>query len=588
MKRLFCLLSLVFVCLSASAQISLSPKSSIMKSGQQMQFQASSLVGQWTACSGTITQTGLYTAPQVDQTTGSCVAAVSADFSSVAVSFLDITPTSLSSVNGPAAYQWAYTGTAAIPTPATAPFSATDPAGTIKADSTLSPNAHIVRLTDAMTGCSVWANNTTGPGSFYSTASGGDEDVNTNSTETLVQTRCSGGTSYVVGLNPKTLQVLGHSDKLCGGAFTFSQVRDNVAYCRPGSGRVVTVDGVSVKANGMSVYSLTFPYNTSLNCGETSCPDSSQKPIWRLVVDFAAVCAAAPTTGPKWSSIVSVENGDTVFSEAFSWVGGQDTGHLLFAYTPGVGCQTVDTAGNGVSPLWYSSVNAAPQVMVSGTTGAPLQMSFSTIHDSTANPNWIAIPHEACTGVDCGQAGHGPVLWKSGTNVMYSTAAMKQFSGHHSLGLSYFYNDNWSTVSHPFANLGGADYIVGWNQTQGCAGCADDHFQADRLNDDNPIVGANGGSGSEVYAMLTTTPPLPSNGTLFNGGNPKYRFVKTYSSGVVPQNNFWAQYSIGAPGQRRTIFCWASDMLSQLGQVAANGGTTVNRSDEFCTGLAGQ
>jgi hypothetical protein len=560
----------------ATDTLSLTPNSPQIVAGHQLQFSARSSSGtplNWFACSGSVDNNGLYTAPVYEHPTTSCVVVTSdANPGRGTVQFVTILPP-----NGPPTYQWAYAGNTKIPTPATAPFTVTDPAGTIKTDSTLSPNAHIVRLTDANTGCRVYYNSKSqGPGSFLSTPGGGAEDVITNSTETIVQAKCSGSTSYVVGLNPRTLQVLGHSGVVCSGTFTFSQSEDNVAYCRPGSNTKITVNGANVTANGMQVYALTFPYNSSLNCGHATCPDVTQPPTWSLVVDLTKVCAQVPAGNPTWTSTLSVEAADTMINLAASWVGGQDTAHLNFTYIAGQGCQTIDTVGNGVSPLWYRSQTSAPEIVINGLTGQPLQASWSTIHNTVANAEWINIVHQACTGVDCGLA-----LWKVGTNMM----VLHKWTGHKSLGQSYFFNDSWPQDAHPFSNLT-QTYHLGWFQVPGCPTCRDDHFQADRLNDSNPNVGTSGGAGGEVYALDVSVPPSASIGSVNVGGNKRWRFVKTYTSGIVSQNNFWAQYAIGAPGQKRTIFCWATDMLGQLGTLPyAN---PLNRSDEFCVGLAGQ
>jgi hypothetical protein len=94
MKRYLSFLSLLFVCAvtTLSAQITISPKNVSMQSGQQYQFKASTIVGQWLTCSGTVTDSGLYTAPPVTQKTTSCVGVVSADYASVSVAVVSVSP----------------------------------------------------------------------------------------------------------------------------------------------------------------------------------------------------------------------------------------------------------------------------------------------------------------------------------------------------------------------------------------------------------------------------------------------------------------------------------------------------------------
>lgn len=490
--------------------------------------------------------------------------------------------------DGPPTYAWATRTNAVIPTPTVAPFHATDLAGTIKTDSTLSKGAHIVRLTDGKNVCSGGPAGGNGQ-SADATPTGGDNDAISNTTETAWLVTCSGANKFIVAMNPKTLKVLSHSASLLGGSFSPSTVSDNLWFWKAPQGKTVVINGVKTVSNGTTLYSLTFPYTGGTECGFSTCMNPAALPTYAVVVDLVKSCAQIPGA-PHWQTELSVENLDTVVSEGMSFTGGQDTGHIVVAYNPKTGvCQTMDFMGNGTNPLWYATKTATPVVGINAFNNKPLVCVFDTLHSTSSNGKYAGAGHQQTTGADCGT--HGPFLWEFGTpKISPLGLAPKQASGHSSLATTGRTNDNWPQVFHPFTDLF-TTFAVGWPQVVGCTTCLDDHHQADRYNNPPfPTLGASGAAGGEVYAIPLDLPPAilcNSSSKPNTCGNPKARFVKTYSSGTIDLS-FEAQWAIGAPGQKRTVFCWTTDMLKQLGTHLNWNGTTSPTSDVFCTGLAKQ
>jgi len=446
------------------------------------------------------------------------------------------------------------------------------PAGTVIVDNTVSPGAHILRLTDRSMQSEA----------FNATEGGETRDYVSNTTETVLYTPSSGGSIWLVSINPKTLQRIANSPGgVCNGSFKWSTVQDNVGFCLLDNNQTATVNGQTVTGDSLTTYKLTFAYGIGLNCGFNNCVDVTQPPVWTLFASFANDCSEAQIA-PTWRSAVSIASSDTVVSASYSTAGGQDTGHLSFLDNVSTKtCKTVDWAGNGVSPLIYPKLSGTPVVAMNGFTSQPLQCVFSTIHASSLTNLWLQAAYEAATGRDCsGFNAESPMLWDQSGVTIYPMSTIQYSAGHSAMDEENWYSNN--LYAFPLSNLA-SGALIGNISTPGCSTCYDDHFSADWLHLGWPLIGTTGGRGGEVWALSP-------------GGGPVMRFVKTYSSGDngrniptgQPQNLFEAESSIGGSGQGRTIYCFTSDMLGQLGTFTDNQGNQWLQSDVFCVGLAGQ
>lgn len=464
--------------------------------------------------------------------------------------------------------------TATIQTPNPAPFTTSTPLNSTGTDASLS-SLLISRVTDS----TICSNNAVG------TKSGGDEDVDSNVSETLLALHCDNGVGYVVGFNPTTLQVGQHNITQvanCPGPDGFSRNNDLLYYCRPGYNANTPLG----KANGSTVYSITFSYSpTDTSCGKPAgqCPDPTSG-VWAVFYDFAT-CPQAPT-GPVTSGStlgVGTSGNDVPLTQDLSWTGGQNTARYEFAYDPtSKGCYTLDTQGNGVSPVEYDP-NGTSKVVTNQASGQPINAIWY-IHDSSTNGKYVSVGDTTmsgyqCVGSDC-PTSDGPFFWDWINNTMGSANELLE-SGHSSTSESLYINEtNPGIYIRPLDNL--SDYT----KIGTFVDVTDSHFAGDVHNDTAPIVGATGGLAysndwiapyrDEVFALdITGSGPT----------NTIWRFTHNFSSGSVTTCDFYCAWAIGFVGQQRDIFCWSSDMLGQLG-ASVVGGQTVNRSDMFCVKLA--
>ena len=174
------------------------------------------------------------------------------------------------------------------------------------------------------------------------TVSGGDIDLMTSLHAQYVLIRGEGGpnwmfqTSVVNGALQNATNG-GENPSLAVGAtaFSFSRVSENVYYyVNPSTG---LLEQATINSGTPMTSTLTsnayFPFNI-------------------------ANCPAAPSGTPNWFSSLTVSVNDSVFMFSAGWgVTEQGDAHLAFAYSPTLGCSTLDLAPNGTSSTygnWYS------------------------------------------------------------------------------------------------------------------------------------------------------------------------------------------------------------------------------------------
>jgi hypothetical protein len=476
----------------------------------------------------------------------------------------------------PPNYSCLYGGTD-VQLPGTPPFSMATPANTVVRLPDLS-QGKMVRITDTSFGttCAPWS----------ATHSGGDYDVITNWTGTMLLVTC-GGSAEVLGFNPTTLQVTNLSQvqtsfktlNKCTGPSAWSRMKSksNVLFCKPQANEIRPL-GLTT---GTQLYSLTFSFAKGNLCGtgNGTCPDPTAAATWSLVFDFAS-CPQASSAPILAGSILGTGPNDSIFTNAMSWTGGQNTAHYQFAYIPGVGCSTLDTQGVGGAQVYLANGVIEPAINLS--TGNPLVANW-WIHDNTTNGTWIAVSKENCVGVDCGVNTDAPELWLPNTQAVQMLSAVSGTGGHESMSKSYIQNaGNPTQWRRPISNLNDPLLIFQLPAYPNC--CQDGHFNANISNDTAPIIAASGGPlptdiqpaqyYSEIYLMSV------------DGSMKGWRCCHTYSSGSAAAG-FEGEYAIGAPNQSRTMFCFSSDMNGALGTITV-AGITSNRTDVFCAGLAGQ
>jgi hypothetical protein len=434
-------------------------------------------------------------------------------------------------------YSHLYSGTD-VQLPGPPPFKATSPINTVVTLPDLS-HAKMVRVTGpALTSLC--------PVSFVSTQSGGSQDITTNVDGTKMLVTCNGAT-FVLGFNPKTLQVTNPTKIVnkCVGNPAWSRVNPNILYCRPEKSTIVLA---------MLITDPSLPATVTTE------------------VDFAN-CPRALNTEVSVGSVLGVGNEDQVFTSDLTWVGIQDSAHLQFAYSPSVGCSTLDTQGNGASPMVYFP-NGGAYPAINAFTWAPVNATWS-IHDSQSNGLWIesSIAGGTCTGMDCNPSSDAGVLWLVGSNTLEMMNEAPVSSGHGGVGVDLVYNmgNPNMIVRHITDMMHRSNAFVYPN----C--CQDHHPSFSHKSDLDAIIDVTGGP------FIIQKPGAYYNEVVVWQNGKALRPGHTYSSGT-PSAGFEGEYGIGAPNQPRSVFCFTSDMGGALGTIP-NG---LNRSDVFCLGLVGQ
>ncbi|MGA9980184.1 MAG: hypothetical protein WBQ08_16315 [Candidatus Sulfotelmatobacter sp.] len=211
-------------------------------------------------------------------------------------------------------------------------------------------------------------------------------------------------------------------------------------------------------------------------------------------------------------------------------------------------------------------------------TGQPLQATW-TIHDSYNNGEYVQVSIARCKGPDCPKK-DGPPIWQAGTANVTVVGDFPHPTGHNSMSASEFFNSSNPTFQSRLLSSPAPATTVG---RFACGPCQDQHFVGDVKNDANPLLGTTGGTPNQEW-----TAPYKSElwGLSTDGSGTVWRFAKTYSTGTAA-SNFEGRYAIGSASQDRTIFCFTSDMLGQLGTYM-NGKRAHNRTDVFCVGLTGR
>ena len=443
---------------------------------------------------------------------------------------------------GPPNYPKAYTGTTVIQA-GTAPFTSSSPIGTVVR--LASPyNMRMSRITGPTLSCDgtqAW---------FTIPGGGGPAGRITNITSTLLAVVTAGNEACVMGYNASSMQVwpMTTLPTLCPGLSGFSERDPSVWYCLANANHTTPLG----KANGTTLYAVTFAPLTGTLCGNTQqCYDPTSA-SWSVVIDFG-ICPLATIGNPTWHSNLGIDVNDANFDVGLSWTGGQNTGHLIFVYNSAAKtCSTVDITGDGAHPYVYRDFSLSGSVMQNYMDGTSLYASYSGLHETNLGNGWGIISAAKCTGYDCG-TGNGDTYFRLSD---YSAANINVYSyssGHGAWTATEFENyGNPAIYLRPLSNLASVTKIARF-------GCVEDmHVSGDPRNDVNPLIGASG-------SVATTTWTVPDCNEVVGislDGLTIFRFSPTWSSG--PGTNFYGQYGItGTSFDRQTAFL-TSDMLCQI------------------------
>ena len=303
--------------------------------------------------------------------------------------------------------------------------------------------------------------------------------------------------------------------------------------------------------------------------------DRVNPPTPQFLYDFTSSPNCLPAGfEATWQSRGGVSADDTAFAMGYSNKGGQGTGIYAVVYKVGSGCSVLNTSTGQVSGDWG----------VKGTIGRPERW---TIHNTkiSKDGNWLIIAKENCLITTCST---GPYFWQIGTTNVISCGDGGLGSGHWTEGYTHWVNNHNTPVGSEamrlFALPSSVINITPYLPSSGINGILDQHLS---WNNADPLDNV-------PFASSTWMPLSPFTGPWYNEiigvatdrSGTIWRFAHTF---ITARNqNFSVKYGIGSVSQDGRFFAFSSDWMSTLGSEsgAKNCATGINcRGDVFVVEL---
>jgi hypothetical protein len=293
--------------------------------------------------------------------------------------------------------------------------------------------------------------------------------------------------------------------------------------------------------------------------------DRNNPPSPQLVFDFTSSRACLPAGfDVTWQSKGGVSAGDTVFGMAYSSTGDQGTGIYAVAYKVGSGCTILNTQTGQVTGDW-------------GATG-PIDIKDRwTIHNAklSKDGNWLIVAPQGCTSSSCSQ---GPYFWQIGTTHVSSCGDGKtggqRCGGHWTEGYSHWMNnnDNGKQVIRPLSQPTAFDELTS-TLPPGIRVPLDEHAS---WNNADP-------ADSLPFFLTYWSPITPFPAAWYNeitGVAPDrsgrvWRFAHSF---ITAQSQiFSTSYGIGSVSQDGRFFIFSSDWMGTLGSQSESPTCKVGR-----------
>ena len=301
--------------------------------------------------------------------------------------------------------------------------------------------------------------------------------------------------------------------------------------------------------------------------------DRTKPPSPQSAFDFTTVRNCLPATfSPTWQSKGGVSAGDLVFGGAYSNSGSQGTGIYAVAYKAGSGCSLLNTETGQVSGDW-------------GTKGAINIPDRWTIHNAklSKDGNWLILMPQTCTSSSCSK---GPYFWQVGTTNVRSCGDAGQCGGHWTEGYSHWVNNNNSPlgneVSRAFSEMTTRNLTT--NLPRAIITPFDQHQSWNNADpaDSLPFM-------ASTWSSVTPFPAPWYNeiiGVAADGGGKIWRFAHTFVT--ARSQDFSTLYAIGSVSQDGRFFLFSSDWMGTLGSESGSQRCTIGkdcRGDVFVVEL---
>jgi hypothetical protein len=424
---------------------------------------------------------------------------------------------------------------------------------------------------------------------------GSADDIAFNTDSTLFFVSNSGGTHYLVELNPTTLAIArpyatntsgcplnaGNCSvrggwAVSGTSLAFSEVNANTLYAGKGTQiQSYTFDAPNFVTPPNPVTVFDFQENAPAGCTGTACN-----------------CLPSDFGTPTWTDDPGTVLGDAMFGRAFSSVNyhvgsntGQNSGFLVGVWQAGKGCLMYNTSTGAISAdLGWSgtsglSCSATSSPQCTGTSTAPGTFAIHNIKFNRPG-NRMAIAWTNCLSGTCRP--NVPYIWDltAPTTVSISEDTPGLNSGHWALGQLGMINDpGQKTGQYVYRQTPTSARAVNDVPSPVCTKSLDGHqaWQMANATDSNPFGFTRTTNSLGTFGLLPFDQPstygnCPWWGEIdlaaMDGSMQVFRKALTFNTGFNPSFN--VQNAIAEFSQDGRFVIVGSDWFNSLGNAASN------------------
>ena len=302
--------------------------------------------------------------------------------------------------------------------------------------------------------------------------------------------------------------------------------------------------------------------------------DRTNPPAPQAVYDFTSSrnCLPAGFTA-TWKTMGGVSGDDTAFGVAFSNAGNQGSGVYAVVYKVGSGCSVLNTQTGQVGGDW-------------GAKGTINIADRWTIHNVklSKDGNWMVIARTACTSTRCSDA---PYFWHVGTTTVSSCGDGGHCSGHWTEGYTHWVNCNNSPMANQvIRSFSEATFATNLTTRFPAAIVAplDQHQSWNNVDpaDSLPLF-------STTWSTISPYPAPWYNEIIAvaaDGSGTTWRFAHNFVT--ARSQRFSTAYAIGTISQDGRFFIVSSDWMGKLGSESGTPSCTIGsdcRGDVFIVEL---
>jgi hypothetical protein len=302
--------------------------------------------------------------------------------------------------------------------------------------------------------------------------------------------------------------------------------------------------------------------------------DRTTPPSSQLVYDFTSSRNCLPAGFVEtWKTKGGISGDDTVFGMAYSSTGGQGSGIYAVVYKVGSGCSVLNTQTGQVGGDWGTK----------GTIGIPDRWTIHNVKLSK-DGNWLIVAPTKCTSSSCST---GPYFWQIGTTNISSCGDGGSCSGHWTEGYAHWVNNDQSPMSNQVIRAFAQANSVGNLTNSFPPGITVPFDQHQSWNNVDPADSA-----PFLSTTWSTTTPFPAPwyneiiAVAGDGSGKTWRFAHSFIT--ARSQRFSTEYGIGTVSQDGKFFVFSSDWMGKLGSESGTSSCTIGsncRGDVFVVEL---